>query len=298
MNYQDTELFIDDQRIFQFYRRKLIALALSQFIWDWGDIKTADRLYFEKRLLFEGKAALMQPIGADDWLSLGYVSDGTLDVYGYPTKIRGVGYNTANIETENFMILYDNVTKQSLMEDIDICARLLWEQHMTYRSNLKFQNKPYIVSGTKNQELSFRNFFTRLTGFQPYFMVKRKEDVEAINVFKTDVPYYGKELLECLNIIWAQSLSRIGICPANSVEKKERMITDEVEFNKEEYIIARNTRELMRKDFCNRFNEKFGKNISVHMITVDTALPMDMAQEEIARTSNQDTNAQKGEENE
>lgn len=298
MNIQTTELFIDDQMIYQYYRNRLISMALSQFIWDFGDIKTCDRLFFEKKLLFEGKAALMQPIGADIWLSLGYVSNGTLDVYGYPTKIRGVGYNTANIETDNWLVCYDNVTRQSLMWMIDLYARLLWEQHLTYRSNLKFQNKPYIVSGTQNQKLSFQNFFSRLAGFQPYFFVKRKEELDNINVFKTDVAYNGKELLECLKIIWSEALTMLGIAPANTIEKKERMITDEVEFNREEYIIARNARELTRKEFCNKFNDVFGKNISVHMTTVDTSFPMDMVETEIAKTTNQDTNAEEGEENE
>lgn len=296
MNYQDTELFIDNQRIYHYYRNRLISMALSQFIWDFGDITTCDRLFFEKKLLFEGKAALLQPIGTDMWLSLGYVSDGQLDVYGYPTKIRGVGYNSANIETENWLMLYDNVTRQSLMEGIDLYAGLLWEQHMTYRANLKHQNKPYIVSGTKNQELSFRNFFTRLVGFQPYFMVKRKEDLDAISVFKTDVPYNGKELLECLKVLWAEAITMLGIAPSDGIDKKERLITDEVAFDKEEYIIARNARELTRKEFCNKFNKMFDKNISVHMATIDTQLPMDMAQEELAGTSNQDTNAEPGEE--
>lgn len=296
MDFQETELFIDNQRIFHYYRNRLISMALSQFIWDFGDITTCDRLFLEKKLLFEGKAALLQPIGSDMWLSLGYVSDGTLDVYGYPTKIHGVGYNSANIETENWMMLYDNVTKQSLMEGIDLYARLLWEQHMTYRSNLKHQNKPYIVSGTRNQELSFRNFFTRLVGFQPYFMVKKKEELDAIQVLKTDVPYEGKELLECLKIIWAEAITMLGIAPSDNIDKKERVTVPEVEFNKQEYIIARNARELTRKEFCDKFNKAFGTNISVHMATIDTGLPMDMAEREIARDYNQDTNAEEGEE--
>lgn len=284
MNYQETELFIDNQRIFHYYRNRLISMALSQFIWDFDDMDTCDRLFFEKKLLFTGRAAILQPKDSDEWLSLGYVNNGTLDVYGYPTNILGVGYNSANIETDNWMMLYDNVTKQSLMEGIDLYARLLWEQHMMYRANLKHQNKPYIVSGTKNQELSFKNFFTRLVGFQPYFMVKRKEDIDAISVFKTDVPYNGKDLLECLKVLWAEAISMLGICPTGSIDKKERLISDEIEFDKEEHLIARNAREITRKEFCEKFNKKFGKNISCTMASLDTNLPIDMAIKELGPT--------------
>ena len=288
-NFDDAMLFIDNQRIYHYYKNRLISMALSQFIWDFGDIKTCDRLFLEKKLLFEGKGCLIKPEGTDMWLSLGYVSDGTLDVYGYPTKIRGVGYNSANIEGTDWMILYDNATKQSLMEGIDLYARLLWEQHMTYRSNLKHQNIPYLVTGTKNQELSFKNFFAKMFAFQPYFLMKRKEDVEALTVQKTDVPYIGKDLLECLRAIWQEAISMLGIAPSGSIDKKERLISDEVAFDKEEFIIARNTRELMRKEFCQKFNDRFGTNLSVHMATIDTTLPMDMVQAELSRDSNQDT---------
>lgn len=291
-NMDDNMLFIENQRIYQYYKNRLISLALSQFIWDFGDITTCDRLFFEKKLLFEGKACMLKPAGSDMWLSLGYVSDGTLDVYGYPTKIRGVGYNSANIEPSEWLILYDNATKQSLMEGIDLYARLLWEQHMTYRSNLKHQNIPYIVASTKNQELSFKNFFAKMFAFQPYFLMKRREDIEALKVEKTDVPYLGKEMFECLKVIWSEAVSMLGICPSGGIDKKERLITDEVAFDKEEYIVARNTRELMRKEFCNKFNKMFGTNISVHMASIDTTLPMDMAQEELNRYSNQDTDAE------
>lgn len=291
-NFDDAMLFIDNQRIYQYYRRKYCSLALSQFIWDFGDIESCDRLFLEKKLLLEGKACILRPEGSDEWLSLGYVSNGPLDVYGYPTNIKGVGYNSANIEASEWLVLYDNPLKTSIMEDIDLYSRLLWEQHMTYRSNLKHQNIPYLVTGTKNQELSYKNFFAKMFAFQPYFLMKRKEDVDALKVEKTDVPYLGKELLECLKVLWAEGISKMGICPSGSIDKKERMITDEVAFDKEEYIVARNTRELMRKEFCVKFNKKFGTNISVHMASIDTSLPMDMAQEELDRTSNQDTDAE------
>lgn len=293
--FQDDIMFIDDQRIYHYYRNRLISMALSQFIWDFGDIETCDRLFLEKKLLFEGKAAFMKPYGTDFWLSLGYVSDGTLDIYGYPTAIRGVGYNSANVVPSDWMVLYDNVTKQSLMEGIDLYARLLWECHMTFRSNLKHQNSPYIVTGTKNQELTFKNFFNRLFGFQPYFLMKRPDDVKNMTVLKTDVPFMGKELLESLKIVWAEAITMLGIAPSNTIEKKERMITDEVQFNREEYIIARNARELTRKEFCKKFNKKYGTNISVYMATIDTAVPTDMVDYEISRYSNQDTNAETGE---
>lgn len=266
MNYQDTDLFIANQEIYNYYRERLINVALSQFEWH-GLPDTCDRLYFEKRLLFDGKACMLKPIGSDEWLSLGYVTNGSLNVYGYPTDILGVGFNATNIQPEVWEFLYDNMTKQSLLPKIDLYARLLWEVHNTFRSNLKHMNTPYIVTGTKNQELSFRNLFNRLFGFQPYILMKRPEDVNAIQVLQTGVDYQGNELLDSLKVVWSEALAMLGI--TSETTKKERLIGDEITLNRQEDLISLNSRLLNRVEFCNKMNEKYGLELSVNISSED-----------------------------
>lgn len=269
MNYQDTELFIANQEIYNYYRERLINVALSQFEWH-GLPDTCDRLYFEKRLLFDGKAAMLQPIGSDEWLSLGYVNNGSLNVYGYPTSILGVGFNASNIETDTWEFLYDNMTKQSLLPKIDLYARLLWEIHNTFRSNLKHMNMPYIVKGTKNQELSFRNLFNRIFGFQPYILMKRKEDIDNIDVLNLGVDYKGNEILDSLKVVWAEALSMLGITAETT--KKERMIAGEIVLDRQEDLISLNSRMLNRVEFCNKMNKNYGLDLSVNLSSDDFEL--------------------------
>ena len=295
MTFEDKLMLIDNQRIYLYYKCRLINLALSQFIWE-GLPETCDRLYFERQLLYTGKAAMLKPIGSDEWLSLGYVTDGNLNVYGYPTKIKGVGFNNANIDTDEWEFLYDNMTRQPLLEGIDLYAQLLAEHHATFRCNLQKQNTPYIVTGTKYQELTFKNIFLKIFSHVPFIMMKKTEDLEAIKVLDLKVNFYGKELLECLKITWDEAISMLGIAPAGGLnDKKERLITDEVDMAREENIVARNARELNRKEFCKKMN-KHGLNLSVHMATkLDTDFPVDMAQAEINRLTNGDTDAEPGE---
>lgn len=269
MNYQDTELFIANQEIYNYYRERLINVALSQFEWH-GLPDTCDRLYFEKRLLFDGKACMLKPIGSEEWLSLGYVTNGSLNVYGYPTDILGVGFNATNIQPEVWEFLYDNMTKQSLLPKIDLYARLLWEVHNTFRSNLKHQNTPFIVTGTKNQELSFRNLFNRIFGFQPYILMKRPEDASAIQVLQTGVEYRGNELLDSLKVIWAEALSMLGITAETT--KKERLIEGEITMDRQEDLISLNSRLLNRVEFCNKMNKNYGMELSVNLSSEDYEL--------------------------
>lgn len=269
MNYPDMELFISNQEIYQYYRERLINLALSQFEWH-GLPESCDRLYFEKRLLFDGKACFLKPVGSDEWLSLGYVNNGSLDVYGYPTSILGVGYNAANIEADEWEFLYDNMTKQSLLYKIDLYARLLWEVHNTFRSNLNHQITPYLVVTKRDQQLSFKNLFNRIFGFQQVIELRNNFDPDAIKTLDTKVDFRGLELLDCLKVVWAEALAMLGITAETT--KKERLIGDEITMNRQEDLISLNSRLMNRVQFCNKMNEKYGMNLSVNLSSQDTEL--------------------------
>ena len=213
---------------------------------------------------------MLQPTGSDEWMSLGFVNNGDLSVYGYPTSILGVGYNSANIQTDEWMILYDNMTKQTLLPKIDLYARLLWEVHNTFRSNLKHQNMPYIVKGTKNQASSIRNLFNRIFNFQPYVITKNSEDIPNIDVLNLGVEFRGNEMLQALKTVWAEALSMLGITAETT--KKERLISNEIMINRQEDLISLNSRLLNRVEFCNKMNKKYGLDLSVNLSSENTEL--------------------------
>lgn len=272
MKKQDRDLIINDQLIYRFYYDRLVNMALAQFEWH-GLPETCDRLYFERVLLTNGTATMLKPINTNFWLSVGYVyasgDNGGFDVYGYPTNIRGVGYNSANIETNEWMILFDNMTKQPLLPMIDLYARLLWECHNTFRSNLRQQNTPYIVATTQNEKLSFTNFFNRLFGFEPVITLKNSSNIdEAVKVFDLKKDYIGNELLDSLKVIWNEALAMLGI--TGETTKKERVITDELYLNRTQNIISMSGRLLNRMEFCNKMNTKYGLDMSVNVVSQDT----------------------------
>lgn len=268
MRRQDRELVIDNVEIYNYYRERLVNMALAQFEWN-GLPETCDRLYFEKTLLFNGTACMCKPTGTDIWLSVGYLPMGTFDVYGYPTKVRGIGFNAKNIETEEWMVLYDNMTLTTLMPKIDLYAKLLWECHNTFRSNLRQQNTPYIVATTKNESLSFKNIFNHIFGFDPVIQVKNNIDLEnSVKVLDLKKEYIGPQLLDSLKFIWNEALAMLGI--TGETTKKERMITDELVLNRQEDCIAMSARLLNRVVFCNKMNERYGLNLSVNLVSQDT----------------------------
>ena len=275
MRRQDKQLVIENTEIYQYYRERLINMALAQFEWH-GLPDTCDRLYFERTLLFNGTAAMYKPAGTDFWVTTGYVQKTGIkgkafDLYGYPTAILGVGYNAVNIETDEWKVLYDNMTKTTLLPSIDLYARLLWECHNTFRANLRQQNTPYIVATTRNESLSFTNFFNRLFGFEPVIQVKNTSNIEeAVKVFDLKKEFLGPDIMDCLKIIWNEALRMLGI--TGETTKKERLLDDEIALNRMQDTISMSARLLNRMDFCNKMNDKYGMNLSVNVVSQDTEL--------------------------
>lgn len=291
MDFQDAVMFYDNQLITDFYRTRLINIALTQFTYENTPPKF-DRLFFEKKMLFDGKAAMLHEPITDEWYSLGYASQGKLDLYGYPTEIRGVGYNTANVIPDEFVVFYDNPLRQSIMPYIDMYARQLAECHMTFRVNLDKQNIPFIVTCGRNQQLTYKNLFARMAGFQRLFFMKRKDEKENIEALKTDVPYIGIELLTSLRALWTQAIMFLGVAPSDNVEKKERLNTEEVEFNREESDVAKTARGLGRLEGFKKWNELTGGNVIVHINGADTSLPTDMFDREMESITNDNDDKQ------
>lgn len=279
MRREEKNLVINNSEIYRYYRERLINLALAQFEWH-GLPETCDRLYFEKSLLYNGKAAMGKVTGTDIWLGLDYIYKGTLDVYGYPTDIRLVPANGQHglIEVDEWQFLFDNMTWASLMPKIDLYARLLWEVHNTYRSNLQQQITPYLIATTRNESLSIKNIFNRILGFQPVIELKNTFDPDAIKTIDTRVDFKGTELLENLKVVWAEALSMLGITAETT--KKERLLNNEITIDRQEDIISLNSRLLNRVEFCNKMNKKYGFDLSVNLSSNNMALnpyPGDMA---------------------
>ena len=253
MNRNDKRLVIENIDIFNYYKERLINLALSQFEWHFTDNeinKTFDRRYFERCLLFNGTAALLQPKGTDFWLSLGYITKGQFTEYGWPAKIDGITFNGKQIKTDKFEVCndnmgYDNRACRSLIPSINMYAKLLYEIHQVFRSNLQQQITPYLIATNKKKALSMKNFMNRIAGFDPVIYYKQGEDLkDVITTLDTRVDFRGNEI-------------------------KERMIEGELVLNRQEDILSLNSRLLNRIDFCNRLKRNYGIECTVNVTSQD-----------------------------
>lgn len=259
--------------IMKHYERLMINLALSQFEWT-GDIftgenATCDRHYLEHTLLYAGTACFLKPSDYNgNWMTLDYNVEGRRDVYGRPTKITGLGYNAERINTNEYMVLFDNSNRLSIIPQIRLYAKRMYEIHMTAKINMEKQNTPFIMIGDGMNKLTSKNIINSILNFESVVGINNKSPLKDIDVLNLNVPFLGTELQNQFRAIWEEALTMLGI--STGTQKQERMLLDEVSLNRQEDLTSLNSRYLNRREFVEKFNKKHDQNIGVKLASIDT----------------------------
>ena len=103
------------------------------------------------------------------------------------------------------------------------------------------------------------------SGNTPFIFGNKQFDISnKLNVLKTDAPYIIDKLDLHKHQIFNDALTVLGIDNANT-DKKERLITNEVESNDQLITYYLNCYYKTRKKACDEINEKFGLNISIEL---------------------------------
>ena len=103
------------------------------------------------------------------------------------------------------------------------------------------------------------------SGNTPFIFGNKQFDISnKLNVLKTDAPYLIDKLEDHKHEIWNEALTFLGINNANT-DKKERLITSEVESNDDLINYYLNCFYKTRKDACDRINKKYGLNIEISL---------------------------------
>lgn len=268
MTNREIDLFITNQLIYRYYFDRLRAIALAEFEYV-NFPETCDPLYFERKLLENGVAAIYAPDGTEGLLlSTAIAPMGAFDGYGYPVAIEGIDFNGRQYPSHNFEVCYDNTARIPIMRYLDLYARLLWECHQTFRSNLRQQISPYVLVGTKESKLAIKNIMSQVYGYSPYIILKKGTTLDTVKAIGMDVDFKGMTILQALETIWRQAMAILGI--STGTTKRERELNAELVMNRQGDMMAMQSRLLPRVDFINRTNRRFGLDIAVNFGAPDT----------------------------
>lgn len=246
------------------YLNRLTELAISMF--EWKNLpKTVDARYLELHLFETGCMVYFKDEVIGD-LCLDCIVNGRLDVYGDPLLRRAYsGYNNYQklLKYNNSVIIWNNYLHSNSILDVEMFARRLYNIDRIIDINANAQKTPVLVLGNEKQRLALLNLYKEYDGNAPFIFGDKNLDINALKALSTNAPYVCDKLYQLKTQIWNEALTYLGISNIN-IQKKERLITDEVTRNQGGTIASRYSRLETRRQAVEKINEMFGTNIEVN----------------------------------
>ena len=143
-----------------------------------------------------------------------------------------------------------------------VFARRLWDLDRTIEVNARAQKTPVLLQGPEEKRLTLLNLYKEYDGNAPVIMGNQTLDPEGFRVLSTDAPFVGDKLYQLKTQIWNEALTYLGISNL-TIQKKERVNTDEVTRSMGGTLASRNARLEARRKACREINKMFGLDISV-----------------------------------
>lgn len=245
------------------YFNRLTELAISMFEWE-NLPPTVDPRYLELRLFQNGCVVYFndEVIGN---LCLDCLANGNFDVYGNPVLRRAYSsYNNyqKDLNENDSVIIWNNYLRNNSVVDIKMFAKKLYLLDRIIDVNANAQKTPILVQGTEKQRLTLLNLYKEFDGNAPFIFGDKNLDLNALKCLNTGAPYVADKLYQLKTMIWNEALTYLGISNIN-IQKKERLITDEVTRNQGGTIASRYSRLQARREAVDKINAMFGTNIRV-----------------------------------
>lgn len=246
------------------YLNRLTELAISMF--EWKNLPdTIDGRYLELHLFETGCMVYFKDDVIGE-LCLDCIVNGRLDVYGDPFIRRAYSsYNNYQkmLSYKNSIIIWNNLLHSNSVLDVKMFAKRLYNIDRIIDVNANAQKTPVLLQGTEKQRLTLINLYKEYDGNAPFIFGDKNLDLSALKALSTNAPYVCDKLYQLKTQIWNEALTYLGISNIN-IQKKERLITDEVTRNQGGTIASRYSRLESRRIAVKKINKMFGTNIEVN----------------------------------
>ena len=242
------------------YYMHLAELAMSMF--EWKNLPpTVDARFLELTLFEDGQIVFFkdEELG---YLCLQCAVNGGFNVYRIPTNRRAYAVNgyQKNLTENDSVIIYNNFLRTNSMLDVRNFAERLYNIDRAIDININAQKTPILIKCDEQQRLTMLNTYQQYDGNQPVIFGDKALNTNAFQVLNTGAPLVADKLYTLKTQLWNECLTYLGISNIN-VQKKERLITDEVTRNQGGTIASRYARLEARRQACDQINRMFGLNV-------------------------------------
>lgn len=250
---------IKNKLVFNQYVDRLTELSISMFNWQ-GLPDTVDARFLEMVLLQAGQILFFKEPEIEQYVVMRVNPNGPFNIYQIPTRRRPYAsnrYNPKEIYNEsNSVLIFNNMLHTPAIRDIRIYAHDLADIDRAIAVNVNAQKTPILIRASETQRLTMENLYMQYDGNQPFIFGTKDLDLDGLAVLKTDAPFVAKDLYDLKSDKWNEALTYLGISNVN-IDKKERLVKDEVNRSLGGAIASRYSRLQARRQACDQINAMF-----------------------------------------
>lgn len=258
-----------------YWTNRLIDMAVSSIRWEGLDFVPKNRVehylclkqgavcYFEDEIL----GAVVLPC----------VGSTSLTAYGLPSSYQVWGDNgffkDGLVDGENCVVIWNNNMQTTDMLAIQIFANRLTNSMLTAEINMNTQKTPYIIETEENNRLTMENVIAKImAGCQKIFTAKNIITEDNVRIHNLQSPYLVDKITENTQVVWNEWLNYLGV-PSQIVQKKERMLKDEVTQTMGGALASRTGRMGCRLEGKEKIKQIFGRDVNPYYAIDRTPIP-------------------------
>lgn len=195
------------------------------------------------------------------------------DIAGNPTEWEVFGCNgyRKRLNKSNSVLIFNDDAYSIPFMQMLYNIRFMLECDNTHRQNLKAQRQPMIAEIEEDEKKSASTFIEKLNGFADTILFRKRpkkekskvgENPYELKTFESGRQFQGDLLASDYRYFDNRNLTLLGFDNEN-MEKKERLLVDEVNSNNAVVSAFYTIRYEHLKDGFDKVNKMFGTNIKV-----------------------------------
>lgn len=240
---------------------KYTNICLSLFKWE--NLPNNINPTFLERTLFTHGRGMFVNDSEKGFMFVPCVPSKDLNYQDEPLFYKSTATNyTKEYNKEDIILLRNNPLEiPNELMIINYCKKLS-ECSNIARINLYAQRTPVLIVCDDKDILTMKNLYKKFEGDTPVIFGDKTLNYENLKVLKTDAPFVVDKIADYKTVLRNELLTNLGIDNSNT-DKKERLITDEVNSNNAEIEINKNVMLTERVKACKMINKKFNLNVKV-----------------------------------
>lgn len=259
---------------FSYYYYKMMLIVRNLFEWE-NLPNNMEARWIERYLFSDGKCIFYKDTTMG-FMVAGYGQNGSVNCYDDPTLVDPIAPNyTYNgkqlINGENCYVIRNNDLMLPEFSVVRYYAYKLANIDRAIDVNIEAVKTPVLVTCTDKQRLSLKQAINQRKDNEPVIYADNSFDKDMISTLDLKPTPVFKDLQIQKHMILNEFFTDIGINNAN-MDKKERMVSTEVEANDEQVKACEDVMLRSRQEACKQINRIFGLNISVKRKELD-AIP-------------------------